>query len=77
MDDDVRALPRGSLYGALLFMARHGSSVVLNYGEDTEQWECSWIVNGRRFVGIEADPEAALCAAYYPGWAALAPRSDQ
>lgn len=32
------------------FMRQHGSSVLLNWGEDNDQWECSWIVSGERFT---------------------------
>ena len=37
------AIPR-----ALTWMKDHGSSVDLNYGEDTGQWECAWIAGGER-----------------------------
>jgi hypothetical protein len=35
---------------ALELMRRNGSSVTLNWGEDTGQWECSWITGGKRFT---------------------------
>ncbi len=52
-------------------MAEKGSSVVLNYGEDTGQWEASWITDGKRYVGIKRDPEEALEEAYYCARAAV------
>ena len=44
---------RGSdaIVAQLAFMQEHGSSVTLNWGEDTGDWECSWITSGDRFSG--------------------------
>lgn len=70
-DDILTDGKRGRLYRALSYMAKHGSSVVLNYGEDTGQWECSWIVEGHRYVGVKGDPEDALDVAYYLALAAV------
>ena len=36
------------------WMAAHGSSVILNWGEDNNQWECSWITGGNRFTAVRA-----------------------
>jgi hypothetical protein len=33
------------------WMAKEGSSFLLNYGEDTGAWECSWILRGERYIG--------------------------
>ena len=33
------------------FMREHGSSVLLNWGEDDNLWECSWITGGDRYSG--------------------------
>jgi hypothetical protein len=33
------------------YMQSHGSSLDLNWGEDNNAWEVSWINGGRRFVG--------------------------
>ena len=44
----------------LRFMADGGSSVELNYGEDTGRWECSWISAGHRFNQDSGDPEIAV-----------------
>lgn len=50
--------------GALLiYMKDHGSSLLLNWGEDTGQWECSWITGGQRFTGYGATLELAACRA--------------
>lgn len=40
------------LQEVLEWMADGGSSVLLNFGEDTGAWECSWITGGERFTGI-------------------------
>ena len=41
-------------------MAKGGSSVLLNWGEDDNLWECSWITSGVRFTAFEADAETAV-----------------
>lgn len=43
----------------LAYMQRHGSSVILNYGEDTGLWECSWITGGDRFTSVCETPTRA------------------
>jgi len=40
-----------------------GQSVVLNYGEDTQGWECSFIVGGKRFTSVRSEPTHAICYA--------------
>lgn len=35
----------------LEWMALHGSSVSLTWGEDTDTWEAAWISRGKRFLG--------------------------
>lgn len=45
----------GALELYLCWMKIHGSSVILNWGEDNNAWECSWISSGERFVGISVD----------------------
>lgn len=52
-------------YRVLWDMAAHGSSVTLNYGEDTGQWECSWITGGQRATAVSRGPGAAVLDAYY------------
>lgn len=47
------------LAGLLAFMTERGSSVTLNWGEDTEQWEVAWIVGGVRYMGVDVDAYAA------------------
>jgi hypothetical protein len=49
-----------SLRELLHRMADHGSSVVLTWGEDTDQWECSWITRGQRFTAVRGDPLSAI-----------------
>jgi hypothetical protein len=58
------SLPKRPFYGEALptmlaYMQRHGSSVVLNYGEDTGLWECSWITGGDRFTSVCETPTRA------------------
>jgi hypothetical protein len=50
----------------LVLIARaqaRGSSLIMNYGEDTDTWEVSWITGGRRYVGVHRRLEHALCLA--------------
>lgn len=37
------------------WMSVHGQSVILNYGEDNQQWECSWVTGDIRFTGVRGD----------------------
>lgn len=54
-----KALSSDSAIGTLGWMAAHGQSVVLNYGEDNQQWECSWITGDERYTAIRAEiPDA-------------------
>ena len=43
----------------LLGMQAMGSSVDLNWDEDTDLWECSWITSGERFTGFSKNPNTA------------------
>ena len=45
-------LASDSTIGILEWMAAHGQSVDLNYGEDDQHWECSWITGDKRFTGV-------------------------
>lgn len=54
----------GKLAENLEWMRQRGTSVILNWGEDTDLWECSWIANGERFTGFSDDPLDATRAAY-------------
>ncbi len=38
----------------LLHMQKHGQSVTLNWGEDTQLWECSWITGGDRYTAFSS-----------------------
>lgn len=49
-----------TLRGKLQLMADRGSSVTLNWGEDTNAWECSWITGGKRFSASEERMEDAV-----------------
>lgn len=53
----------GSAVDLLNFMRAHGSSVLLNWGEDDNLWECSWITGGERFteVSLELEPSVRRC----------------
>lgn len=41
-------------------MRERGSSVILNWGEDTNCWECSWITSGKRYTGVSTNPHEAV-----------------
>jgi hypothetical protein len=66
--DTLRTLVERCRYGIdiptawrlLEIMQEHGQSVTLNWGEDTGQWECSWITGGGRFTGISSAPATAI-----------------
>lgn len=47
----------------IAWMQEHGSSVLLNWGEDDGLWECSWITGGVRHVGYSQFLELAIDAA--------------
>lgn len=49
----------------LSFMQEHGSSVDLNWGEDTNRWECAWITGGLRYIGHAETAVEAAREAYY------------
>lgn len=40
-----------------------GQSVTLNYGEDTQGWECSFIINGKRFTSVRSIITHSICYA--------------
>lgn len=40
-----------------------GQSMVLNYGEDTQGWECSFIVGGKRYTSVRSIITHAICLA--------------
>ena len=42
-------------------LKRHGSSLAMNWGEDTGMWEVAWITGGVRFVSV--GPDLALTLA--------------
>jgi len=46
---------QSTLEDTLLWMRDRGSSVDLNYGEDNDIWETSWITSGVRYVGISKE----------------------
>ncbi len=52
---DSNAIPR-----ALTWMKDKGSSVLLNWGEDGNLWECSWITGGKRYTGHSTNLTAAI-----------------
>lgn len=57
----VAILQSESLADVLGWMAINSQSVILNYGEDNSQWECSWIVpRGERFTSVEKTPLEAV-----------------
>ena len=44
----------------LEWMRDNGSSVLLNWGEDNDLWECSWITGGKRFTGTSQHIRPAI-----------------
>lgn len=52
---ESNAIPR-----ALTWMKDAGSSVLLNWGEDDNLWECSWITGGKRYTGAHESMTAAI-----------------
>lgn len=53
----------GAMWALVEYMRSHGSSVDLNWGEDTGCWECSWITGGERYTGAAMRPQVAVCLA--------------
>jgi hypothetical protein len=41
-------------------MKAKGSSIVLNWAEDDNLWECSWISSGKRYTGFHQDLRMAI-----------------
>lgn len=58
--EPVWTIKRDTLGDTLTMMAKHGQSVLLNWGEDNNLWECSWITSGIRLTGFGLTPEVAL-----------------
>ncbi len=46
------------------YMREHGSSLIMNWGEDTAVWEVAWITSGVRFCGFSKDLRRALYEAH-------------
>lgn len=44
------------------WMRENGSSVVINWGEDDDAWEVSWITGGKRYSAFHSKLEVALCS---------------
>jgi hypothetical protein len=45
-------------------MKRKGQSIVLNWGEDNDCWECSWITGGRRWTAVSRKRGRAVAEAW-------------
>ena len=52
---ESNAIPR-----ALTWMKDKGSSVLLNWGEDDNLWECSWITGGKRYTCATKNMTSAI-----------------
>ncbi len=52
-----------TLEDALREMKEGSSSVLLNWGEEDELWECSWIVGGVRYTAHHPQPRTAILGA--------------
>ena len=55
---DNNAIPR-----ALTWMKDNGSSILLNWGEDDNLWECSWITGGKRYTCSTENMTTAIVGA--------------
>lgn len=55
---------KATVVDMLLDMQIHGQSVTLNWGEDNNLWECSWITSGRRYSGFHENMFMATLTAY-------------
>ena len=49
-----------TLVELLQHLQERGSSVTLNWGEDTDLWECSFISGGVRYTAHSLHPEQAV-----------------
>lgn len=50
-----------SLEKKLEWMTQNGQSLLLNWGEDNNLWECCWIgANGKRYTAFEKDVSTGL-----------------
>jgi hypothetical protein len=54
----------GELYDLLIHMREHGSSVILNWGEDNDLWEASFISGGIRYTAFSISPLVAAREAH-------------
>lgn len=45
------------------WMAHHGQSIILNWGDDSELWEVAWIPDGKRYCGFSKSPRMAIIQA--------------
>lgn len=65
----MKEFPRQeSFLKALEYMGQHGSSVTVNWGEDTGAWEVSWITDGKRYTGVSANLQMALIVCVNNWW---------
>lgn len=46
------------------FMKDHGQSVLLNWAEDDNLWECSWITGGDRYSGYSLSIAEAVAQCF-------------
>lgn len=53
-----------SLGEILVDMEEHSQSVTLNWGEDNNLWECSWITGGVRYTSFSRNPRTAAQEAW-------------
>jgi hypothetical protein len=51
---------RQSIEELIEHMVSHGSSLTINWGEDTGCYEVDWITSGERFRGINTELYAAM-----------------
>lgn len=51
---------QSSIEETLAWMIDNGSSLILDWGEDSHMWECSWISGGERFTGLQKEIRLAI-----------------
>lgn len=51
----VAMLSSNNVTDMLGWMAAHGQCVSLDWGEDNQLWECSWISSGKRFTSFHRE----------------------
>ena len=65
IDDIIKGLQQAennAIPRALTWMKDGGTSVLLNWSENDNLWECSWITGGKRYTGATENMTTAIVA---------------